>query len=50
MTERSVVPGDEGRGRERQEGGIKLKALSMCSLLHVIFIPQAILENTAKIK
>ena len=50
MIERRVVPGDEGQGRERQEGGIKSKALSMCNLLYVIFIPQAILENTAKIK
>lgn len=26
MTERSVVPQDEGKGRERQESGIKFKA------------------------
>ena len=45
-----MLPRNEDRRREKQEGDIRLKALSMCDLLHVTFILQAILENTANIE
>lgn len=45
-----MLPRKENSCREKQEDGMKLKALSMCDLLHVAFTLQAILENTANIK